>query len=173
MSWDLCSHPHGHSLQAEPRLGPLGDLVLHLLACPCPVMSLPCVTCLWPSPQIPPAGWLGIAVLGAGGLRSRYAGLRPVSWLQGRILASSSFWWLWVFLGAWLPHCDPRLRCHVVFCPASLCLSLLFLPGRQPYCVLQDLIFTDDVCKDPASKWGRIRSVQVDGHFRGMLLSAI
>lgn len=37
---------------------------------------------------------------------------------------------------------------------------------------LRDLTFTNDVCRDPISKWGHIVRIQVGGNVTGMLFSA-
>ena len=54
---------------------------------------------------------------------------------------------------------------------------LLFLQGPGPYWVratsLRDLILTDDVCKDPVSKWGQVLRIPVDGSFRGTLFRPV
>lgn len=167
------------SLRAEPGLGPLGDPVLRLPARPRPAVSQPRVTCPGPSQQIARAGSLGttemssLAVPEAAGLRPMYAGLHPVCRLQGRILPG--LFQLLVAPGvprrvaAPLRSLPPLSR---AFCSASVCLSLLlFLKGPQPYWILHDLILTNEVCKDPVSKWGCTLRVQVDGKFRGMLFS--
>lgn len=84
----------------------------------------------------------------------------------GAFLASSSVWWLW------LHHSDPSIGTW----SSALCLSfLLFLQG--PYWVratsLRDLILTDDVCKDPVSKWRQVLRIPVDGSFGGTLFRPV